>query len=152
MSGKLEIGRASGGLHAPPPLRVAALLWGLPEPEPDGIRRAATNVDDLGRLHAEGHPALVAWLEAAVEPLSAAVTTVENLFDPQAVILGGAMPDSILDHLVASVRLPDRSVANREGRHAPRLLRGASGRMTATLGAAALVIDQAFTPRIAVQP
>jgi hypothetical protein len=30
-------------------------------------------------------------------------------------------------------------------------LRGASGRMTATLGAAALVINQAFTPRITAQ-
>ena len=33
----------------------------------------------------------------------------------------------------------------------PRLMRGASGRMTATLGAAALVLNQAFTPQIAVQ-
>ena len=33
----------------------------------------------------------------------------------------------------------------------PRLLRGASGRMTATLGAAALVLNQAFTPQITAQ-
>lgn len=59
------------------------------------------------------------------------------------------MPDGILDHLIAHVSLPDRSVAHRADRTRPRLLRGASGRMTATLGAAALVINQAFTPRIA---
>jgi predicted NBD/HSP70 family sugar kinase len=111
----------------------------------------AGSVEDLDRLHARRDPVLADWLDAAVEPLSAAVGIVENLFDPQAVILGGAMPDGILDHLIAAARLPDRSVANRTDRAMPRLLRGASGRMTATLGAAALVINQAFTPRITVQ-
>lgn len=112
----------------------------------------AASVDDLDRLFREGDATLKDWIDAALEPLSAAITIVENLLDPQAVILGGAMPDNILDHLVASVRLSDRSVSNRSVRGGPRLLRGASGRMTATLGAAALVINQAFTPKIAVQP
>ncbi len=107
--------------------------------------------DEITRLYDARNPVLLAWLEAAVEPLSAAVTIVENLFDPQTVILGGAMPDAILDHLLASVRLSHRSVSLRDNRNHPRLLRGASGRMTATLGAAALVLNQAFTPQIAVQ-
>ncbi len=119
------------------------------------LRAAGTEaggVDDLDRLYHQRHPALLAWLDQATEPLSAAVTIVENLFDPQAVILGGAMPDSVLDHLLAAIRLSDRSVAHRAGRDSPRLMRGASGRMTATLGAAALVLNQAFTPQITVQP
>ena len=107
--------------------------------------------DDITRAYEAGNPALLAWLDAAVEPLSAAVTIVENLFDPQSVILGGAMPDALLDHLLGSVRLSRRSVSERAGRAHPRLMRGASGRMTATLGAAALVLNQAFTPQIAVQ-
>lgn len=107
--------------------------------------------DEITRLYEARDPALLAWLNAAVEPLSAAVTIVENLFDPQTVILGGAMPDAILDHLLRSVRLSARSVSQRENRAHPRLMRGASGRMTATLGAAALVLNQAFTPQIAVQ-
>lgn len=106
---------------------------------------------DLERLYAARNPTLLGWLDAAAEPLSAAVAMVENLFDPQAVILGGAMPDALLDHLLGAVRLPDTSVSNRADRVNPRLLRGASGRMTATLGAAALVINQVFTPKIAVQ-
>lgn len=110
---------------------------------------AAESGDDLDRLHRAGEPALTAWLDAAAEPLSAAVQVVENLFDPSAVILGGAMPDRVLDDLIARVRPAETSVANRADRAGPRLLRGASGRMTATLGAAALVIDQAFTPKIA---
>lgn len=107
--------------------------------------------DEITRLYEARNPVLLAWLDAATEPLSAAVTIVENLLDPQCVILGGAMPDALLDHLLGSVRLSPRSVAERAGRSHPRLLRGASGRMTATLGAAALVLNQAFTPQIAVQ-
>lgn len=113
---------------------------------PDG---ANATVADLARLHSENDLQLTHWLEAAIEPLSAAIATVENLFDPQTIILGGAMPDNMLDHLVAHLRLPERSVSNRIDRAQPRLMRGASGRMTATFGAAALVVNHAFTPQIA---
>lgn len=110
------------------------------------------DVEDLDRLYHSNEVTLRKWLDRAVEPLSAAISIIENLFDPQTIILGGAMPDSILDHLTRSVRLTERSVSNRAQRNEPRLMRGASGRMTATLGAAALVVNHAFTPKIAPQP
>jgi len=110
--------------------------------------RSVTVSDDLAQLYEERDAALLGWLARAAEPLSAALTIVENLFDPQVVIFGGAMPEALLDHLIDCVTLPERSVANRAGRTRPRLMRGTSGRMTATLGAAALVINQAFTPMI----
>lgn len=113
---------------------------------------AVKDVGDLSRLYNANDPALRAWLDQAVEPLSAAVSIIENLLDPQTIILGGAMPDNILDHLTGSIRLTDRSVSNRKKRDLPRAMRGASGRMTATLGAAALVVNHAFTPKIAPQP
>ncbi|PLW77048.1 ROK family transcriptional regulator [Cohaesibacter celericrescens] len=106
--------------------------------------------EDLSALYAQDTPALMTWLDRASAPLSHAIATIENLFDPQAIILGGAMPDALLDHLITHIRLSDRSVANRTGRQHPRLLRGSSGRMTATLGAAALVINHALTPQITV--
>ncbi|MEM9341539.1 MAG: ROK family transcriptional regulator [Pseudomonadota bacterium] len=105
--------------------------------------------DGLAVAYAAQNPTIIAWLNGAAEPLSNAITVIENMFDPDTVILGGAMPDAILDHLIASVTLPVRSVSNRPGRTTARLLRGASGRMTGTLGAGALVINRAFTPRIA---
>jgi predicted NBD/HSP70 family sugar kinase len=109
-----------------------------------------TDGNDLRALYAAKDPHLMGWLDRATEPLAAAINTVENLFDPQAVILGGAMPDALLDHLIDTTILSDRSVSHRGARDVPRLLRGASGRMTATLGAASLVINRAFTPTIAV--
>ena len=118
-------------------------------PSTDGSKQ---DVGDLARLYEARDPALCAWLDRAAEPLSAAVSIIENMLDPETIILGGAMPDNILDHLIGSVRLATRSVSNRAARSLPRLIRGASGRMTATLGAAALVVNHAFTPTIAPQP
>lgn len=105
-------------------------------------------VDDLSRLHGEGNSHLLDWVQNAAPPLSQAIGMVENLFDPEAVILGGALPDTLLDDLIAALELPDASVSRRQDRTLPRVLRGASGRMTAALGGAALVIHDALTPRI----
>ena len=87
----------------------------------------------------------MAWLDGACTALGHAVAIVENMFDPQTVVLGGAMPDAVLDHLVGHAPLLDVSVSNRPNAVHPRLMRGASGRMTATLGAAALVLNRALT-------
>lgn len=90
------------------------------------------------------------WLDRAAAPLSQAVAMIENLFDPQTIIFGGAMPDAVLDHLIGKVAFHPDSVSDRPDRAYPRLMRGGSGRMTATLGGAALVLKQAFTPRMSV--
>jgi predicted NBD/HSP70 family sugar kinase len=108
-----------------------------------------TNMEDLISLYSSANRHLLLWLDNAAQALSSALSIIENLFDPQTVILGGAMPDELLDHIIARTALPERSVSNRPDRVHPRLMRGTSGRMTATLGAAALVLHQAFTPTIA---
>ena len=110
----------------------------------------AASVDDLTAHFAAREPALMAWIEAAKAPLAEAIAMLENLLDPQAVILGGAMPDAILDHFVTHVPLSDNSVSCRVGRVSPRVLRGASGRLSATLGAAALVLNDVFKPTMSV--
>ena len=108
----------------------------------------AHNVDTLDQFFQQNDPDLMAWLTSASAALGHAMAIVENMFDPQTVILGGAMPDAILDHLVAHAPLPDLSVSNRPNAPHPRLMRGASGRMTATLGAAALILNRALSSPI----
>ncbi|QBX99969.1 ROK family transcriptional regulator [Rhodophyticola sp. CCM32] len=115
-----------------------------------GSGEAAETVADLDRLFAARHPALMAWVEEARPALAHAVQIVENLCDPEAVILGGALPAALLEHLTDTIDLPAASVANRADRLRPRLLAGTAGRMTATLGAAALVINQTLTPSLAL--
>lgn len=106
---------------------------------------------DMARLYEAREKALMGWLESALEPLSQAVGILENLFDPDTVILGGAMPDGILDYFATHAPLPELSVANRPERSHDRLIAGGSGHISATLGAAALVINHAFTPRLAAR-
>lgn len=110
---------------------------------------APVTVTSLDRLYRAGDRALMAWLDQASAALGQALAVIENLFDPQTIILGGAMPAVLLDHLVAETPLPTRSVARRGDNPLPRLQRGASGRMTATLGAAALALNTAYTPHVA---
>lgn len=107
--------------------------------------KQADSIDELKHLFHQNDPDVLAWLDTASSALSHAVAIVENLFDPETIVLGGAMPDVFLDHLISHATLPDLSVSNRPlPRHA-RLMRGASGRMTATLGAAAMVLNRALS-------
>ena len=106
------------------------------------------SMDDLQDLYTQQNENLLAWLDTAADALGPAVSLIENLFDPETIILGGAMPAAILDLMIERTELPELSVANRPDRTRPRLMRGTSGRMTATLGAAALVLHDAFTPAI----
>ncbi len=106
--------------------------------------------DDLSRLLAQNSEALLNWLDSAAEHLSRAIGMVENLFDPEAVILGGAMPDSIIEALIARLNLPRGSVANRKDRAIDRVLQGSSGRFTAAMGGAAMIVHQTITPSITV--
>ena len=109
----------------------------------------AIDIAALERLYVEADPLLMAWLETAGEALSQALAIIENLLDPHSVVLGGAMPEVIIDHLVQHTQLPTLSVSNRSDNPHPRLLRGTCGRLTATLGAASLILNRAFTPQAA---
>lgn len=164
----LGLGLVSHGTLVQGAFGNAGEIGHLPVPTPDGpvaleqaasrlavqrhLREAgieAPDTDTLARLHADRNPALENWLDTAALALAHAVQIIENLFDPETTILGGAMPPALLDDLIGRIRLSDASVSNREDRTAPRLQRGASGRMTATLGAASLILNQTFTPQFA---
>jgi predicted NBD/HSP70 family sugar kinase len=107
-----------------------------------------TSTDDLLRLFSDENRHLLGWLNQALEPFSNAITIIENILDPETIVLGGAMPDPVFDYLIENAVLAELSVSVREDRIYPRLLPGTSGRMTGTLGAAALVLNRTFTPRI----
>lgn len=103
--------------------------------------------DALSVLFSDRDPALLEWLDTASQALGHATQIIENLFDPQMIILGGAMPSGVLNYLVENASLPDLSVSNRLARQSPRLKTGVSSRLTATLGAAALILNQTYTPQ-----
>ena len=104
------------------------------------------DLDQLHRLYRNGDPRLSDWLASATSALDQAVLILENILDPQTIILGGAMPAAMIDHLIDHCNLSSTSLANRPDNLLPRLQRGACGRLTATLGAASLILHRAFTP------
>ncbi|WP_022705170.1 ROK family transcriptional regulator [Pseudorhodobacter ferrugineus] len=111
---------------------------------PDGTGLDAA----LVQLLANQNQDLMVWVDTAAEALSRAIGLLENLFDPQCTVLGGALPDALIDLLIARLSLPPGSVARHSGRRNPRVLRGTSGTLTAAFGAAALVIHDTVTPRL----
>lgn len=108
----------------------------------------AADFDLLAALDAEGDPIVDDWIATAAPALGHAVHVIENFFDPETIILGGALPEGIVDRLITGLPLPDASISNRSDRARPRLMRGACGRLTATLGAASLILDRAFSPQL----
>lgn len=111
----------------------------------------AAEFGELERMHATGDATLTDWIAEAAAHLSPMVAMLENILDPETVILGGAVPDGIIDALIAQLSL-GTSVANRRDRALPRVIRGRTGQMTAALGAAALPFFNAMTPRLDTGP
>lgn len=106
----------------------------------------ALRADDLNRLYLAGTPALNVWLDRASVALSQTVELVENLFDPATIIMGGAMPWTILESLRERCALPPDTVSNRPDRRLPRLQVGRTGPFTVSEGAAALMRNRLFQP------
>lgn len=112
----------------------------------DGID--ARTVADLTLQYQRRPAALEAWIDTAAEALGQAVHVIENMLDPETIVMTGALPAPLLAELVERVPLPALSVSNRADRARPRLVVGQAGPRAATLGAAALVVNSAISPRL----
>lgn len=107
-----------------------------------------TDFDDLQKLHDSAHPVLMEWMDEAALYLAPMIAMIENILDPETVVLGGMLPDAIIDGLIARMGQLPISVASRRSRALPRVLRGHTGQFTAALGAAALPLFEAMTPKL----
>jgi predicted NBD/HSP70 family sugar kinase len=89
------------------------------------------------------------WLDSAVPALRQAINIVECMFDAEAVIIGGLMPESLVAQLIKRLVPLHRSVRSKylDGL---RVRLGTTGADTAALGAAALPLFDEFNPRYEV--
>lgn len=110
------------------------------------------SVSDLEALHAQHHPILRQWIGDAAAHLSPVVGMLENLLDPECIVFGGALPNALLDDLIAALDPLPLSVAGRRKRALPRIVRGTTGLFTAALGAAALPLLETMTPKLDTAP
>ncbi|MBD0415316.1 ROK family protein [Oryzicola mucosus] len=116
-------------------------------------RLAETGIEDSGldalsALHGGRNPVLVEWMNETASYLSPMIAMIENILDPETVILGGTLPDAIIDEIIARMGQLPISVASRRTRALPRVIRGQTGQFTAALGAAALPLYEALTPKL----
>jgi predicted NBD/HSP70 family sugar kinase len=104
---------------------------------------------DLARIASAfdaGDPRLHAWIGECADHLRNAIVMVENLLDPEAVVIGGLMPERMLDALIAAIEPLPPSVSSRHNGGSKRLLKSSTGLNTQALGAAALAIFQTMSP------
>lgn len=100
----------------------------------------------IGRLWQEQDPRLLGWIAEAGRHLAPMAAMIENMLDPESIIIAGQLPAPVIEALIAAVPLVP-SVAAHPARALPRLCLGQSGAFTAALGAAALPLYEALTPQ-----
>jgi predicted NBD/HSP70 family sugar kinase len=110
----------------------------------------AVDLDVLELAHAAGAPALLRWLDEAAKQLGRAIVIIENLLDPQTIVLGGSMPASLLDALAARLDPLPPGLGSWRTANQPRLIRATSGLDTPALGAAALPVFEGMVPSFAL--
>ncbi|GAU81459.1 ROK family transcriptional regulator [Bosea sp. BIWAKO-01] len=95
----------------------------------------------------EGHEAIVAcWIAEAARHLRIAIANIENLLDPETIVIGGQVPERVLAALMQAIAPLPASVSQRKGRLQPRLLTGRAGRNSPALGGATLPLFSGLTP------
>ena len=112
----------------------------------DAEGRTPVDVVRIATAFHEKDPRLQQWIDECAGPLRNAIMMVENLFDPEAVVIGGMMPEPMLDALLSAIEPLPPSVSSRANGAKRRLLKSTAGLNTQALGAAALVIFHTMTP------
>ncbi len=100
-------------------------------------------------------PSRGAWIGQAVAPLRDGINTLENLFDPETIMIGGNAPAWLIDALIGTVEPLHESIALHRQRALPRLMRadlGADGRRPRRCDAADPGTAQARFNRSAESP
>ncbi|SFB73595.1 ROK family transcriptional regulator [Tropicimonas isoalkanivorans] len=87
-----------------------------------------------------------AWLEEIAPIFRAAIVTIENLFDPETVVLGGVAPVELRRKLLELADDLPNSLAARQDRTVPRVVLSDGGADAVLLGAASLAVSRVFSP------
>jgi predicted NBD/HSP70 family sugar kinase len=88
-----------------------------------------------------------ASIEEMAPLLQRAIVAIENMFDPQTIVLGGIAPDELLAGLLAAATPLPHSVAERKDRANPRVMLSTRGEDAVLRGAAALAVAGVLEPR-----
>ncbi|MGX9116315.1 ROK family transcriptional regulator [Mesorhizobium sp. BHbsci] len=87
------------------------------------------------------------WVDEVGPIFRNAITIIENLFDPETIILGGLASADLLERLAGSVANLPNSISARKDRTAPRVTVARGGQHAVLRGAAALAVSGVLSPR-----
>lgn len=113
----------------------------------DIVHPDSLSVELVEQCFAQGDPRIHGWLEQAMPRLRQAVNILESVLDPETIILGGIVPQSVLD-AIDDAMCPLFGSISGDGRetHVNRVLVGTSGPETTARGAAALAVYARIGP------
>lgn len=97
----------------------------------------------------ERDPRLLAWQREAGEYLRIAIRNIEAMFDPDTVVIGGGLPQELLDGLIAAATPLLPSMIHRHSSSLPRLVPAEHAAELPALGAAALPMALLLRPSLA---
>jgi predicted NBD/HSP70 family sugar kinase len=116
------------------------------EPCPCGNRGCLERYFSLDAFRRRQRPE-AEWVQEIAPIFHNAVRTIENLFDPQTVVLGGLAPQTLIDQLATLADGLTNSVAARANRSYPRVVVASDCQHSALRGAAALAVFGVLSPR-----
>jgi predicted NBD/HSP70 family sugar kinase len=116
------------------------------EPCPCGNRGCLERYVSLEAFHRRGRGE-EEWIAEVAPIYRNAIVTIENLFDPETVVIGGLAPASLLERLASEARSLPNSVSARRNRPHPRIMVARGGGQSVLRGAAALAVSGALSPR-----
>jgi predicted NBD/HSP70 family sugar kinase len=114
-------------------LYAAAEMVCGPERAPDEVP-----VEELVGYLRGGDPRILGWLEEAGQYLKIAIRNIEAMFDPDTVVIGGALPQEMMDALIAAATPLLPGMMHRRTTPLPRLTPAEHALERPALGAAAL--------------
>jgi predicted NBD/HSP70 family sugar kinase len=116
------------------------------EPCPCGNRGCLERYVSLDAFNRRGLPE-GDWVDEVAPIFRNAVRTIENLFDPEAVVLGGLAPQTLIEQLATLSEGLTNSIAARTNRSHPRVMVASDCQHSALRGAAALAVFGVLSPR-----
>ncbi len=87
------------------------------------------------------------WVMEVSPVFHNAIAVIENLFDPETIILGGLASNDLLERLAGSTASLPNSVSARRDRVTPRVIVASGGLHAVLRGAAALAVSGVLSPR-----
>lgn len=115
----------------------------------DTLRDAGFTVNDLPDMHLvpeEAQPVIEQWIERAADQLQPALGVLAGAFDPEAIVIGGAIPPHIIEALVTRLDTQEFCAATRKFLPVPLLRHSTMGTAAGMAGAAALALGGALFP------